>query len=106
MDATQAEASNLIKTVWRLKVIVMSTSEPVMKILEESLGKNVLIRLRGGGGIRGILIGYDIHLNLVLSDAVELKGEETEKLGQIIVRGDNVILVSPPQPTPKEQEKT
>ena len=83
----------------------MSTSEPVMKILEESLGKNVLIRLRGGGGIRGILIGYDIHLNLVLSDAVELKGEETEKLGQIIVRGDNVILVSPPQSVPKEQEK-
>ena len=98
-------ASNLIKTAWSSQVEEMSTSEPVMKILEESLGKNVLIRLRGGGGIRGILTGYDIHLNLVLSDAVELKGEETEKLGQIIVRGDNVILVSPPQSSPKEGEK-
>jgi small nuclear ribonucleoprotein len=78
----------------------MST-EPVMKILEESLGKNVLIRLRGGGGIRGILVGYDIHLNLVLSDAEELRGEGTQRLGQIVVRGDNVILVSPTQ-MPKE----
>lgn len=98
----QTEASNLIKKPKRLKVTEMSTSEPVMKILEESLGKNVLIRLRGGGGIRGVLTGYDIHLNLVLSDAMELKGEEAVKLGQIIVRGDNVILVSPPQPVPKE----
>ncbi|MGQ9514267.1 MAG: LSM domain-containing protein [Thermoproteota archaeon] len=78
----------------------MST-EPVMKILEESLGKNVLIRLKGGGGIRGILAGYDIHLNLVLSDAEELRGEETQRLGYIVVRGDNVILVSPSQ-TSKE----
>jgi small nuclear ribonucleoprotein len=83
----------------------MSTSEPVMKMLEESLGKNVLIRLRGGGGIRGILAGYDIHLNLVLSDAVELKGDETQKLGQIVVRGDNVILISPSQPMAVGGEK-
>ncbi|HDN17537.1 MAG TPA: RNA-binding protein, partial [Candidatus Bathyarchaeota archaeon] len=45
----------------------MSTiSDPAMKELESSIGKYVLIRIRNGMGIRGILAGYDSHLNLVL----------------------------------------
>lgn len=68
-----------------------------MQILEESLGKTVLIRLRGGRGLRGKLQGFDQHLNLVLEEAEDLTNAgEAKKLGLIIVRGDNVVMISPP----------
>ena len=67
------------------------------QILEESLGKIVLIRLRGGKSIRGKLQGFDQHLNLVLEKAEDVSNTENIKeLGLIIVRGDNVIMISPP----------
>lgn len=67
------------------------------KILEESLGKIVLVRLRSGKSIRGRLKGFDQHLNLVLDETQDTTIiENVKKLGLIIVRGDNVILISPP----------
>ena len=68
-----------------------------IQILEESIGKTVLIRLRGGKSIRGQLKGFDQHLNLVLDKAEDVTDTENIKeLGLIIVRGDNVIMISPP----------
>jgi len=68
-----------------------------IQILEESLGKTVLIRLRGGKSIRGKLQGFDQHLNLVLEKAEDVTVmEKIEELGLIIVRGDNVVMISPP----------
>jgi small nuclear ribonucleoprotein len=67
------------------------------KILEDSLGKTVLIRLRGGKSVRGQLRGFDQHLNLVLEKAEDVTDKDnTEELGLIIVRGDNVVMISPP----------
>jgi len=68
-----------------------------VQILEDSLGKTVLIRLRGGKSIRGKLRGFDQHLNLVLEKAEDVTDmEKIEELGLIIVRGDNVVMISPP----------
>ena len=68
-----------------------------MEILEESLGKAVLIRLKGGKSLRGKLQGFDQHLNLVLEDAEDTtQAEDVKRLGLIIVRGDNVVMISPP----------
>ncbi|HIE18086.1 RNA-binding protein [Candidatus Bathyarchaeota archaeon] len=68
-----------------------------VQILEESIGKTVLIRLRGGKSIRGQLKGFDQHLNLVLDKAEDVTDTENIKeLGLIIVRGDNVVMISPP----------
>jgi small nuclear ribonucleoprotein len=68
-----------------------------IQILEESLGKTVLIRLRGGKSIRGKLKGFDQHLNLVLEKAEDVTDmENIQELGLIIVRGDNVVMISPP----------
>ena len=68
-----------------------------VQILEESIGKTVLIRLRGGKSIRGQLKGFDQHLNLVLDKAEDVTDTENVKeLGLIIVRGDNVVMISPP----------
>lgn len=67
------------------------------QILEESIGKTVLIRLRGGKSLRGKLEGFDQHLNLVLDEAEDLThADDVKKLGLIIVRGDNVVMISPP----------
>ena len=72
-------------------------SEMTTKILEESLGKIVLVRLRGGRKLRGKLKGFDQHLNLVLEETEDTTDiENVKKLGAIIVRGDNVVIISPP----------
>jgi len=72
-------------------------SEMTTRIMEESLGKIVLVRLRGGRKLRGKLKGFDQHLNLVLEETEEITdAENMKKLGVIIVRGDNVVIISPP----------
>ena len=72
-------------------------SEMATKILEDSLGKIVLVRLRGGKKLRGKLGGFDQHLNLVLNETDDITNiENVKNLGAIIVRGDNVIIISPP----------
>ena len=68
------------------------------KILEDSVGKMVLVKLKGGKSIRGKLQGFDQHMNLLLIEAEDISiTDKMEKLGTIIVRGDNVILISPPK---------
>ncbi|MDW8044800.1 MAG: LSm family protein [Nitrososphaerota archaeon] len=68
-----------------------------VKVLSESLGKLVLIKLKGGKVIRGTLQGFDQHMNLLLNESEEILEEgKTNALGTIIVRGDNVIMISPP----------
>jgi small nuclear ribonucleoprotein len=67
------------------------------KIFQESLSKTVLVELKGSRTIRGKLYSYDQHMNLVLEDAEDVSNpESTRNIGTIIVRGDNVVLVSPP----------
>ena len=68
-----------------------------LKILHSSLNKRVIVELRGGRGYHGTLDGYDVpHMNLVLKNAEEnIDGKETVKHGTVIVRGDNIIYVSP-----------
>lgn len=64
-------------------------------LLSESIGKSVLVRLKGGRELRGTLRGYDYHLNLVLENAEETRGTKTRQLGTIVIRGDNIVLISP-----------
>ncbi len=68
-----------------------------IKVLDESLGKTVLIKLKGGKVIRGTLQGFDQHMNLTLEQSEEVfEDGKTNSLGTIIVRGDNVVIISPP----------
>jgi small nuclear ribonucleoprotein len=72
-------------------------SEVAAKIFEESLNKVCLVQLKGGRSVRGKLYSFDQHMNLVLEEAEDVTNSEAaKKLGTIIVRGDNVVLVSPP----------
>jgi len=67
-----------------------------LDILNESLNRPVIVKLKDGRAFRGELQGYDIHMNLVLDDTEEISdGDVTRKLGTVVVRGDNVVYISP-----------
>ena len=68
-----------------------------VKVLDESINKVVLIKLKGNKTIRGSLLGFDQHMNLLLDQSEEVPSEgDSINLGSIVVRGDNVIMISPP----------
>lgn len=71
--------------------------EKPLKILHASLNNRVMVELRSGRGFHGTLDGYDVpHMNLVLKNVEEiLNGETSLKHSTVIVRGDNIIYVSP-----------
>ncbi|MDD1719200.1 MAG: RNA-binding protein [Methanoregulaceae archaeon] len=67
-----------------------------LDILDQVLNKQpVIVSLKGGRELRGILQGYDVHMNLVLDKAEEVSGTDVSRVGTLIVRGDNVIYISP-----------
>lgn len=67
-----------------------------LEVLQESLHKPVLVEMRGGRSVRGVLDGFDQHLNLLLSAAEEIgPGASGPKAGLLVVRGDSVVYVSP-----------
>ncbi len=67
-----------------------------LDILNESLNEPVIVKLKDGRTFRGELLGYDIHMNLVLDETEEIEdGEAARKLGTVVVRGDNVVYISP-----------
>ena len=68
-----------------------------VKVLDESINKIVLIKLKGSKTIRGNLLGFDQHMNLLLDQTEEIPSEgDSKELGTLVVRGDNVIMISPP----------
>ncbi len=58
-----------------------------LDVLEASLNEQVTVRLKGGEEFEGILTGYDQHMNLVL--------EDTDEEDTTIIRGDNLVSISP-----------
>jgi len=74
----------------------MRTKVRARDILEKSLGKTVFVKLKNRKSLRGRLEGFDEHLNLVLGDAEYISdAANVKKLGSIILRGDNIVTVSP-----------
>jgi small nuclear ribonucleoprotein len=68
------------------------------RVLQEFLDREVLIKLKGGRMLSGVLESYDGHLNILLKNAKEIlseDGSQKRELGTVLVRGDNVIVVSP-----------
>lgn len=70
-------------------------SDAAQRLLSENVGRVVLVRLREGRILRGTLKSFDQHLNIVLENAEALTDSGSEKLGMVIIRGENVVLISP-----------
>ncbi len=67
-----------------------------LAVLNKSINQQVIVELKGKRGYRGVLDGYDPHMNLVLRNAEEIHDSQVvRKLETTIVRGDNVIYISP-----------
>lgn len=83
------------------QVRILLSQDMAVRVLDESVGKIVLIKLKGGKVIRGNLQGFDQHMNLLLEQSEEVQEEgKTNPLGTIVVRGDNVVIISPPRGNP------
>ncbi len=67
-----------------------------LDLLNRSKNKRATIVLRDGSQFSGILIAFDIHINVVLEDASQVEGgEHVTKFGQMFFRGDDVSYISP-----------
>jgi small nuclear ribonucleoprotein len=67
-----------------------------LETLNSSINSRVIVVLRGNREYRGTLDGYDPHMNLILKNAEEyLEGNLVRKADVTIVRGDNIIYISP-----------
>lgn len=65
------------------------------KELRNYIGMPVLVKVKGGKEFRGILRSYDQHLNVVLDNTEEIEGDNRRLLGRVLIRGDNIVIVSP-----------
>ncbi|KUO91603.1 MAG: LSm family protein [Thermocladium sp.] len=64
--------------------------------LNEMAGKIVMVKLRDGTTVRGVLKSFDQHMNLLLEDSEEIIDPKTSvKRGLVMIRGDTVLFVSP-----------
>ena len=72
-------------------------ADEISTLMNNSKDKVVLLRLRNTKTIKGVLKDFDIHMNLTLDDAEDVSEEKHEKLGKILLRGDNILSVSLPE---------
>ncbi len=66
-----------------------------LDVLDTAKGDRVIAKLKGGQTVSGNLKAFDLHLNMWLEDASVTTDEGQTDYGKLIIRGDNVILVSP-----------
>jgi len=71
-------------------------ADEISTLMINSKNKSVLLRLRNNKTIKGNLLDFDVHMNLTLDDAEDITEETPEKLGKILLRGDNILVVSLP----------
>jgi len=62
--------------------------------LQKNTKKNVIVRLKNDIEYKGKMVNVDSYMNLIMTDAEELKdGKAVEKYGRIILRGNNVLFI-------------
>jgi small nuclear ribonucleoprotein len=65
-------------------------------ILNSSLNNTVIVGLKGGVEFRGVMVAYDVHMNIVLEKAEHMQNGEVKRgMGTVLLRGDSVTYISP-----------
>lgn len=70
------------------------TERPI-DALDRAKGKKIIVKLKNGEEISGILKALDLHLNLWIDEAEVQKNDTKIRLGTVLVRGDTVVYASP-----------
>jgi small nuclear ribonucleoprotein len=71
-------------------------SSEIVKILEDCVNKVIVIKLRNKKTIQGNLQAFDQQMNLILTNSEDITEDDAKSLDKIILRGDNIIIVSLP----------
>ncbi len=69
----------------------------ISTLMNNSKDKLVLLRMKNSKTVQGKLKNFDIHMNMTLVDAEDISDEKSEKLGTVLIRGDNILAVSIPK---------
>ena len=69
----------------------------ISTLMNNSKDKLVLLRMKNSKTVQGKLKNFDIHMNMTLADAEDISDEKSEKLGTVLIRGDNILTVSMPK---------
>jgi len=71
-------------------------ADEISTLMRNNRNKSVFLRLRNNKTIKGSLVDFDVYMNLTLDDAEDVSDGKTQKLGKILLRGDNVLTISLP----------
>jgi small nuclear ribonucleoprotein len=64
-------------------------------ILQSSLHKNIIIKLKGKRTLKGKLKSFDQYMNLTLENATEvLEGDKVNEMGEIFIKGENIVIIA------------
>jgi len=63
-------------------------------LLESSMNKEVSLLLKDGRVLKGKLSGYDQYMNLVIEDTREEKNNAERRLGNVVLRGNNIVSIA------------
>ena len=62
--------------------------------LQKNVKKTVIVRLKNDVEYKGKIVNVDSYMNLIMTDAEELRnGKTVEKFGRVILRGNNVLFI-------------
>ena len=71
-----------------------TTSKRPLTTLQKNTKKSVIVRLKNDVEYKGKIDNVDSYMNLIMTDAEELKdGKTVEKFGRVILRGNNVLFI-------------
>ena len=74
--------------------VTQTTAKRPLTTLQKNTKKNVIVRLKNDIEYKGKMVNVDSYMNLIMTDAEELKdGKTTEKFGRVILRGNNVLFI-------------
>jgi small nuclear ribonucleoprotein len=65
-----------------------------LDVLGSSIDKNILVKTKFGDSITGVLKAFDSHINIWMDEA-RVQGEKELSLGKVLIRGDNIVYISP-----------
>ena len=71
-----------------------TTAKRPLTTLQKNTKKGVIVRLKNDVEYKGKIDNVDPYMNLIMTDAEELRdGNTVEKFGRIILRGNNVLFI-------------
>jgi len=74
--------------------VSQTTAKRPLTTLQKNTKKSVIVRLKNDVEYIGKIVIVDSYMNLIMTDAEELRnGKTVEKFVRVILRGNNVLFI-------------